>query len=50
MHNQEQQNIITNNNTEMKKEKSPKQLLNESINKYSRECKSLKSSLEKSFI
>lgn len=48
MHNQEQQNIITNNSQEMKKEKSPKQLLNESINKHSRECKSLKSSLEKS--
>lgn len=48
MHNNEQQNIITNNNTEMKKEKSPKQLLNESINKHSRECKELKSSLEKS--
>ncbi|KFI12695.1 hypothetical protein IX95_07005 [Vibrio sp. B183] len=48
MHNNEQQKIITNNNTEMKKEKSPKQLLNESINKHSRECKALKSSLEKS--
>ncbi|WP_045405062.1 hypothetical protein [Vibrio jasicida] len=48
MHSNEQQNIITNNNTEMKKEKSPKQLLNESINKHSRECKDLKSSLEKS--
>ncbi|MCR9943896.1 hypothetical protein [Vibrio owensii] len=48
MHNNEQQNIITNNNTEMKKEKSPKQLLNESINRHSRECKALKSSLEKS--
>ncbi|WP_159737153.1 hypothetical protein [Vibrio atypicus] len=48
MHNNEQQKIITNNNTEMKKEKSPKQLLNESINKHSRECKALKVSLEKS--
>ncbi|WP_045404271.1 hypothetical protein [Vibrio jasicida] len=48
MHSNEQQNIITNNNTEMKKEKSPKQLLNESINRHSRECKDLKSSLEKS--
>lgn len=48
MHNQEQQNIITNNNTEMKKEKSLKQLLNESINRHSRECKALKVSLEKS--
>lgn len=48
MHNNEQEKIITNDNTEMKKEKSPKQLLNESINKHSRECKELKSSLEKS--
>lgn len=48
MHNNEQQKIITNNNQEIKKEKSPKQLLNESINKHSRECKALKSSLEKS--
>ncbi|MHA2811609.1 hypothetical protein [Vibrio campbellii] len=48
MQSNEQQNIITNNNTEMKKEKSPKQLLNESINRHSRECKDLKSSLEKS--
>ncbi|WP_434998112.1 hypothetical protein ACRZ5S_04520 [Vibrio scophthalmi] len=48
MHNNEQEKIITNNNTEMKKEKSLKQLLNESINKHSRECKDLKSSLEKS--
>ncbi|WP_343289651.1 hypothetical protein AAIA71_01630 [Vibrio harveyi] len=48
MHNNEQQKIITNNNTEMKKEKSPKQLLNESINRHSRECKAVKVSLEKS--
>ncbi|ELL0596570.1 hypothetical protein Q6U54_002166 [Vibrio vulnificus] len=48
MHSNEQQNIITNNNQEIKKEKSPKQLLNESINKHSRECKDLKASLEKS--
>ncbi|EMI4513174.1 hypothetical protein V6560_000663 [Vibrio parahaemolyticus] len=48
MHNNEQQKIITNNNQEIKKEKSPKQLLNESINKHSRECKALKVSLEKS--
>ncbi|HDM8069006.1 hypothetical protein LCS78_11360 [Vibrio harveyi] len=48
MHNNEQEKIITNNNTEMKKEKSPKQLLNESINKHSRECKALKALLEKS--
>ncbi|EKH9208442.1 hypothetical protein NB550_07520 [Vibrio parahaemolyticus] len=48
MHNNEQQKIITNNNTEIKKDKSPKQLLNESINRHSRECKALKVSLEKS--